>query len=245
MKTAISTALALALLGGVAHAQSDQNRQGQDHPKNVPPPPAQHHQQQPPAGNQRPVTAAPNAGGQQRFGGQQRVGGQSTGGGSGVQRGYTGQAGSAGGGQRPYAGQGGNTAGQQGRYSGQGATAGPNGYRGYSGGPRGAVTNPAVRAQRDYGRTQYNSGQWRRSYFAQRRFEGPNYAYPQNWYYRRWGYGEFLPIFWIGANYYLDANVYGLPYPPIGAEWLREGPDAVLVDVRTGQILSVEYGLFY
>ena len=33
--------------------------------------------------------------------------------------------------------------------------------------------------------------------------------------------------------------------PPWGYEWVRYGPDAVLIDVRTGQILQVRYGVFW
>jgi Ni/Co efflux regulator RcnB len=36
-----------------------------------------------------------------------------------------------------------------------------------------------------------------------------------------------------------------LPDPPYGYVWVRYGPDAMLVAVDNGQILSVVYGLFY
>ena len=37
----------------------------------------------------------------------------------------------------------------------------------------------------------------------------------------------------------------GLPYPPPGAEWIRVGADALLVDIFTGEILDVAYDAFY
>jgi Ni/Co efflux regulator RcnB len=33
--------------------------------------------------------------------------------------------------------------------------------------------------------------------------------------------------------------------PPVGCEWIRVGDDAVLVDVWSGQVLSVYYDLFW
>jgi Ni/Co efflux regulator RcnB len=55
----------------------------------------------------------------------------------------------------------------------------------------------------------------------------------------------FLPFGWYQPDYYLDWAGFGLPAPPIGCEWVREGADAVLVDVYTGEILSVYQGVFY
>jgi hypothetical protein len=64
-------------------------------------------------------------------------------------------------------------------------------------------------------------------------------------YARRWSYGDYLPGGWYGSSYYLNAGQFGLPYPPIGCEWVRVGNDALLVDVWSGQVLSVFYGLFW
>jgi Ni/Co efflux regulator RcnB len=36
----------------------------------------------------------------------------------------------------------------------------------------------------------------------------------------------------------------GLPHPPGGAQWVRNGPDLVLVDLATGRIIDVAYGVF-
>lgn len=62
---------------------------------------------------------------------------------------------------------------------------------------------------------------------------------------RTWSYGDFLPWGWFGASYYLNAGHYGLPYAPIGTEWVRVGGDAVLVDIWTGRVLAVYYDLFW
>ncbi len=240
MKPVMSAALAIALLGGAAQAQTDQNRQGDDHHK--PPPPAQHHPAsgQAPAPGARPM-AAPV--GQPRFTGQGPVNGaparngpafqNRTGpGNNGFQNGAPARNGPA----------------FQNRTgpSNNGFQNGAPAFRGRTNGaPQRGPAFSAMQAQRNQGRSQYNPNQWRRSYFAERRFRGPSFGYPGNWYYQRWAFGEFLPFAWIAPDYYLDPDEFGLPYPPVDAEWVREGPDAVLVDVTTGQVLSVEYGLFY
>ncbi len=226
MKTTLTAVLAIALLSGAAQAQAqNQNGQGQDHKKNPPPPPAQNHPAPPPRtppSVQRPVFNQPATTGPTY---QHRSTGQPTG---------SGQPTTAGPTYRRYNG-------PNGQQTGAGPV-GPNRAGAYQ---RGSAAASAFQAQRNRNRAQYNASQWRRSYNAERRFEGPRYRYPYGWRYQRWAFGEFLPFAWILPDYYLDAYTYGLPYPPFDAEWIREGSDAVLVDVSTGQILSVEYGLFY
>ncbi|HRD29307.1 MAG TPA: RcnB family protein [Caulobacter sp.] len=98
---------------------------------------------------------------------------------------------------------------------------------------------------RDHGRRWYDSQSWRRAYHAQRRYRVAPYRYPSGWYARSWAYNDFLPFGWFTASYYLNAGAYGLPYPPIGCEWVRVGQDALLVDIWTGRVISVYYGLFW
>lgn len=62
---------------------------------------------------------------------------------------------------------------------------------------------------------------------------------------RAWSFGDYLPYGWYSPSYYLDAWRYGLPQPPIGCEWVRVGDNALLVDVWSGQVLSVYYDLFW
>ncbi|WP_269716174.1 RcnB family protein [Caulobacter sp. NIBR2454] len=104
---------------------------------------------------------------------------------------------------------------------------------------------PSQMRDRDRGRSYYNDRNWQRSYHAPRRFRAPPYRPPSGWYARSWGYGDFLPRTWFGSSYYLNWGSYGLPLPPIGTEWVRVGPDALLVDVWTGRVLTVYYGLFW
>ena len=85
---------------------------------------------------------------------------------------------------------------------------------------------------------------WNRT--AQMRYHYRPYDQPHGYYYQRWSYGQVFPtIFWT-QNYWLtDYYSFGLVNPPYGYVWVRYGPDALLVTVYNGQILSVEYGVFY
>jgi Ni/Co efflux regulator RcnB len=88
-------------------------------------------------------------------------------------------------------------------------------------------------------------GAYQHNFQAARTYRiGPFHA-PSGWAYRRWGYGQFLPRAYWAAPYILgDYWLFGLEVPPVGFEWVRSGPDALLIDVNSGQILQVEYGVF-
>ena len=98
---------------------------------------------------------------------------------------------------------------------------------------------------RDHGRNWYNERSWRRSYRSNHRYRVQPYRYPSGWYARSWNYGDFLPFGWFTSSYYLNWGGYGLPLPPIGCEWVRVGADALLVDIWTGRVVAVYYGLFW
>ena len=98
---------------------------------------------------------------------------------------------------------------------------------------------------RDRGRQWFDQRSFRPSYRAPQRFRVAPYRAPPGFYSRSWSFGDRLPFGWFGSSYYLNFGSYGLPYPPIGAEWVRVGSDALLVDVWTGEVLSVYYGLFW
>lgn len=88
-----------------------------------------------------------------------------------------------------------------------------------------------LRANIRSGHRYHFTGDWRR---------------PSGWYARRWTYGQRLPGGWYGRDYWLsDYVTFGLVAPPDGYEWIREGNDAVLVDVDTGEIIRVVYDVFY
>jgi hypothetical protein len=79
------------------------------------------------------------------------------------------------------------------------------------------------------------------------RFHPPHaFIYPPGWSYRRWGAGAILPPIFLAPEYYfMDWADLGLPPPPPGDQWVRYGPDLLLVDVSTGQVVDVIYDAFY
>lgn len=87
---------------------------------------------------------------------------------------------------------------------------------------------------------------YHRNFSAPQRFHAPSYRRPYGWYYRRWTFGEFLPaLFWAQQYWLTDYDEYDLPPPPPGTVWVRYGSDALLIDRWTGEIITVEYGVFY
>jgi Ni/Co efflux regulator RcnB len=86
---------------------------------------------------------------------------------------------------------------------------------------------------------------WHRNFNAPRHFHNQPYNRPHDWYYRRWTFGMVLPILFWSQDYWIsDYWNYDLPDPPYGYVWVRYGDDALLVNVRSGYILQVEYDLF-
>jgi Ni/Co efflux regulator RcnB len=104
-------------------------------------------------------------------------------------------------------------------------------------------------------RPSFNNGQRRdfsnyrnyhRNFRAERRFRAPPYRRPPGWYSHRWSWGETLPfVFWSRDYWLMDFGIYDLPPPPFGAVWVRVGDDALLIDQDTGEIIEVDYGVFY
>jgi Ni/Co efflux regulator RcnB len=87
---------------------------------------------------------------------------------------------------------------------------------------------------------------WRRNFTSPKRFRAGRYSAPRGYHYRRWSYGERLPFLYLARSFWLmNAIVYGLPPAPPGMIWVRYGPDALLVDRYTGEIVQVRYNVFY
>jgi hypothetical protein len=77
-------------------------------------------------------------------------------------------------------------------------------------------------------------------------WRGGYWSPPPGYYYRQWGYGDRLPYGWYDEQWYIDDYYYyDLPVPPYGYEWVRVGPDALLVDLDEGTVVESVYGLFY
>jgi Ni/Co efflux regulator RcnB len=94
-------------------------------------------------------------------------------------------------------------------------------------------------------RPSWNS--YHRAFNAPHRYRAPHpYRRPPGYYYRRWTYGQFLPsIFWARDYWMDDWMDFGLMSPPPGTVWVRYGDDALLIDEYTGEVIQVEYDIFY
>ena len=83
-------------------------------------------------------------------------------------------------------------------------------------------------------------------FWSHDRFRAGPYRPPYGYYVRAWGFGDILPRGWFSEPYWIgDFLDYGLPYPPPGYEWVRVGPDALMVDSYTGRIAQVIRGIFW
>jgi Ni/Co efflux regulator RcnB len=92
----------------------------------------------------------------------------------------------------------------------------------------------------------HSFGDYHQNFTAQRHFHAGAYQRPQGWYSHHWVFGEYLPALFWAQNYWLADYVdFGLPPPPYGAVWVRNGNDALLIDQDTGEIITVEYDVFY
>jgi Ni/Co efflux regulator RcnB len=85
---------------------------------------------------------------------------------------------------------------------------------------------------------------WRGKWYG--RYRAPAYAYPTGYSYRRWYPGDHIPALFLAAQFFFDNYAQiGLEVPPPGYRWVRYGPDALLVNQRTGAVEDVVYGAFY
>ncbi len=78
------------------------------------------------------------------------------------------------------------------------------------------------------------------------RYNGGAFHYPAGYGYRRWGIGQTLPLLFLSSAYeFTNYAALGLDPPPYGYEWVRYGPDVLLVQLGTGRIVDVVYGAVY
>lgn len=119
------------------------------------------------------------------------------------------------------------------------------------------------RGDRDWGRGNRweRGGQWDRGWRRDDRYDWgryrqqnrglyrlPRYYAPSGWSYgyRRFGVGVRLNSFLFGSNYWInDPFYYRLPEVWGPYRWVRYYNDALLVDVRSGQVVDVEYDIFW
>jgi hypothetical protein len=76
-------------------------------------------------------------------------------------------------------------------------------------------------------------------------FAVPVYQWPQGYGYTHYSIGDSFPqAFWMPRYVIADYANYNLDAPPPGYQWVRFGPDLLLVNVGTGQIAQAAYGAF-
>jgi Ni/Co efflux regulator RcnB len=86
----------------------------------------------------------------------------------------------------------------------------------------------------------------RKNVVAAHRFHAGPYRAPPGWRYRRWAFGERLPAIYFVHDFWIsDFLAFGLFAPPDGLVWVRYGPDALLIDEYTGEIIQVDYSVFF
>jgi Ni/Co efflux regulator RcnB len=68
---------------------------------------------------------------------------------------------------------------------------------------------------------------------------------PFGWDYQPFDIGYRMWPQYYGNQYWIDPGVYGLPYPPPGAVWIRYWNDAILVDTYSGTVIDVIPGFFW
>jgi len=72
------------------------------------------------------------------------------------------------------------------------------------------------------------------------------FVYPPGWGYQRWAIGAVVPPWILARDYwYTDWAALGFDPPPPGYQWVRYGPDLLLVNVVTGQVAEVVPDVFY
>lgn len=88
--------------------------------------------------------------------------------------------------------------------------------------------------------TRYHPGNWHGRAVA-----GGVYHYPHGYTYHRWVVGRPLPrAFLAPAYFYAGYAALGLIAPPPNYQWVRYGPDLLLVDLSTGNVVDIRYGVF-
>ena len=86
----------------------------------------------------------------------------------------------------------------------------------------------------------YRPGNWNRA-----RVRAGVYHHPRGYSYRRWTVGRVLPrAYWSPNYYYRGWAALGLLAPPANFQWIRYGPDLLLVNIRTGNVVDIRYGVF-
>lgn len=92
--------------------------------------------------------------------------------------------------------------------------------------------------------SRYDWRDWRQHHRSQ--FHLRVYIDPFGWGYNRYSIGWRLwPRYFESSYWIVDPWMYHLPPPPPGTRWVRYYNDALLVDLWSGQVIDVIYGVFW
>lgn len=107
-------------------------------------------------------------------------------------------------------------------------------------------------------RSRWASGGWNREWRNDRRYDWRRfrdhhrsifhlgvYFDPFGFGYRQFNIGYNLGPAYYSQQYWIDPEMYSLPYPPPGTQWVRYWNDALLVDIYSGEIVDVIQDFFW
>lgn len=87
--------------------------------------------------------------------------------------------------------------------------------------------------------------QYRKTVTSKKHYDAAAFVAPSGFTYRRFSVGEHVPSALMGDSVVLnDYQNYALESPPSGLTWIRDGKDALLIDVRTGEVIQADYDVF-
>ncbi len=108
-----------------------------------------------------------------------------------------------------------------------------------------AMVTTATRTHRDGDRRDGDRRDFREARREDRLNAGRYYA-PGGYAYRSWGVGSFFPRDYHDRRYWIgNPFAYRLPSAYRVAQWVRYGPDALLIRLRDGAVLQVIPNRFF
>jgi len=106
-------------------------------------------------------------------------------------------------------------------------------------------TNRDVNVNRNVNVNVNRNVHWNGNNWGGARVAAPRYAWPHGYAYSRRPVGWIMPrVFLASAYYYTAWATLGLVAPPPHYQWVRCGPDLLLVNTATGHVQEVRYGIF-
>lgn len=112
-----------------------------------------------------------------------------------------------------------------------------------------ATVVPSVASAQSYGEARRSEQRLREDWQDYRRSHRDVYR-AGNWNapfrYSRWNAGAQLRPAYYSSRYYIaDPYRYRLPRPAVNQRWVRHYNDVMLVNVRTGRVMTVHRGFFW